>query len=680
MLIWLTTGSCLAAAPKAELVSVAKISDQAPHSAFTDLIRWKEQFVCAFREGRGHVSSDGRIRALTSADGKNWKPAALIALERYDLRDAGLSEAPDGRLMLIGGACPRPNDTDHTPTGTFVAFSSDAVTWTKPQIVTEPGRWLWRVTWHEGKAYGVSYAAGSENKTAALLVSNDGIDYETLVPQLLADGYPTEAVIRFDNHNTAYCLQRRDGQAPKNTAMLGVSNPPYTDWQWHDLGVFFGGPNLIQLPSGEWIAAGRIVENGKPKTVVAAVDVTRMSLKPILDLPSGGDTSYPGLVFHNDMLYVSYYSSHNGKTSIYLAKVKLNDDKTTTSRGVRSAEPVERTAHGRKISITAPLTLTSAQNDACEKLGLDKATIEQLVAKPLYKFTESEVDTYLEFLAAAEPDLRKRIIQLARKNIGQPYEIYLLGEMPFEAYDPQPLYCLGKSDCLVFTEHTYAMALSHNWPSFMRMLQRLRYRDGRIGVTTRNHYTEADWNFSNRWLVEDITKQLAGDKAVTFEQAIDRAKFFKNRYKLNVDVPVEQHKDVFIPIDAVGRAKTELQDGDFVNIVRGTVRKDAPESELSNTFGGGAWVGHVGLIVHNDNGTVNLIHSTQPNVREEPIDEYIARSTKTLKKDDAKGKPRLLGFKFLRLREDPMKHLREIDGEDAPKVTLPDGSEARFGG
>jgi hypothetical protein len=49
-----------------------------------------------------------------------------------------------------------------------------------------------------------------------------------------------------------------------------------------------------------------------------------------------------------------------------------------------------------------------------------------------------------------------------------------------------------------------------------------------------------------------------------------------------------------------------------------------------------------------------------------------------MKEDDAKGKPRLLGFKFLRLRDDPMKSLRAIDGEDAPTVVLPNGSEAKF--
>src|SRR5262245_53222360 len=184
--------------------------------------------------------------------------------------------------------------------------------------------------------------------------------------------------------------------------------------------------------------------------------------------------------------------------------------------------------------LAASTALTTDQKAACEKLGLDAKQVAELAGKPLYKFTEPEVDVYLQFLSATEPDLRKRILHLARKNIGQPYELYLLGEMPFEPYDPQPIYCLGKSDCLVFTEHTYAIAPSHNWPSFMKMLQRIRYRDGNLGVVTRNHYTEADWNTSNRWLVEDMTAKLAGDTAVKFHEAIDRSKFFKNRYKLDV--------------------------------------------------------------------------------------------------------------------------------------------------
>src|SRR5258708_6035513 len=124
----------------------------------------------------------------------------------------------------------------------------------------------------------------------------------------------------------------------------------------------------------------------------------------------------------------------------------------------------------RSLRIGAALTAFAAARlvaaDAVPAVVADP--IAPLLAKPLYQFTETEVGTYLKYLQTAEPNLRKRIVHLARKNIGQPYEIYLLGEMPFETYDPQPIYCLGKSDCLVFTEHMYAMALSSDWSGFIR--------------------------------------------------------------------------------------------------------------------------------------------------------------------------------------------------------------------
>lgn len=42
-----------------------------------------------------------------------------------------------------------------------------------------------------------------------------------------------------------------------------------------------------------------------------------------LKLPSGGDTSYAGMVVSDNFLWISYYSSHEGKTAIYLAKVAV---------------------------------------------------------------------------------------------------------------------------------------------------------------------------------------------------------------------------------------------------------------------------------------------------------------------------------------------------------------------
>jgi hypothetical protein len=80
-----------------------------------------------------------------------------------------------------------------------------------------------------------------------------------------------------------------------------------------------------------------------------------------------------------------------------------------------------------------------------------------------------------------------------------------------------PAIALLRRHGVVFTEHIYAMALTRDWTGFIRLLQRIRYRDGHLGVASRNHYTELDWNHSNRWLVRDLTTELAGAKAVPYE-------------------------------------------------------------------------------------------------------------------------------------------------------------------
>ena len=74
------------AADKPEIVSVKKIWDAAPHSAFTDLIRFHDKWYCTFRESQAHVGGNGKIRVITSDDGDAWTSAALIEEEGVDLR------------------------------------------------------------------------------------------------------------------------------------------------------------------------------------------------------------------------------------------------------------------------------------------------------------------------------------------------------------------------------------------------------------------------------------------------------------------------------------------------------------------------------------------------------------------------------------------------------------------
>ena len=71
-----------------KLIEVCKIWDKAQHNVFTDLVRFKGQWFCVFREGKIHVSPDGAIRVITSKDGEDWRSTALLTSNDSDLRDA----------------------------------------------------------------------------------------------------------------------------------------------------------------------------------------------------------------------------------------------------------------------------------------------------------------------------------------------------------------------------------------------------------------------------------------------------------------------------------------------------------------------------------------------------------------------------------------------------------------
>ena len=301
-----------------QLVEVRKIWDAAPHNAFTDLVRFKDRWFCVFREGRNHVSPDGKLRVIESADGRKWESAALISLEGADLRDAKACLTPDGRLMLGGAAAGAKLGGGKTHQS-MAWFSEDGRDWAEGVDVGEPDFWIWRTTWHKDAAYAVGYGTAGQ-KIARLYLSRDGVDFEPLVHTLFDKGYPNEHALVFLPDDTCLCLLRRDEGT--KTGLLGTARPPYKDWTWKDLGKQVGGPAMIRTPNGHLLAAVRLYD-GKVRTSLCRLDPAAGTLTECLALPSGGDTSYAGMVLHDGLLWVSYYSSHEGKTSIYLAKVKL---------------------------------------------------------------------------------------------------------------------------------------------------------------------------------------------------------------------------------------------------------------------------------------------------------------------------------------------------------------------
>ncbi|UCG59360.1 MAG: hypothetical protein JSU70_07580, partial [Phycisphaerales bacterium] len=309
-----------------QLIESRKIWDQAPHNAFTDLILVQGKWYCALREGSGHGSNDGILRIIRSDDGVEWESVAGLAFQKpagydhADMREGNFSITPWDEL-LVNSAVALINDGSRIYQS-LSYLSPDGTRWSEPYELTDPAlnEWMWRTTWHDGYAYNFSYRC-SPPYAIQLYRGTDGRAYAPFGPKYFeGNTYPNEHAFVFAEDDTCWCLLRRDGGS--RTAQLGRAEPPYDNFQWQDLGVAIGGPEMIQMPNGRLIAAVRLYD-GSTRTSICWVDHVSGSMTEMLTLPSGGDTGYAGMVLHDDILWVSYYSSHEGKTCIYLAKVRI---------------------------------------------------------------------------------------------------------------------------------------------------------------------------------------------------------------------------------------------------------------------------------------------------------------------------------------------------------------------
>jgi len=298
-----------------QLLQVDCIWQQAPHNAFTDLIAFNGALWCVFREGADHVSADGAFRILRSTDGKSWHSAALIQDENADLRDAKFSISPEGKLLLLGaGALHDRSTLSHQ---SYLWQSDDGYRWSAPKAVGEANIWLWRMAWQQQQLYTVGYKVGLP-RLVRLYKSNNQQDFNALT-DIYTGSYANESGLLFTADGTALCLLRRD---PEN-GLFGQSQPPYTTWQWQDVGCRIGGPQWLQLSDGRLLACVRLYDN-KVRTSLCWIERQTGKLTEALTLPSGGDCSYAGMVRRKNTLYVSYYSSHEDNTAIYVAQVKLS--------------------------------------------------------------------------------------------------------------------------------------------------------------------------------------------------------------------------------------------------------------------------------------------------------------------------------------------------------------------
>jgi hypothetical protein len=122
---------------------------------------------------------------------------------------------------------------------------------------------------------------------------------------------------------------------------------------------------------------------------------------------------------------------------------------------------------------------------------------------------------------------------------------------------------------MAFCEHMLALSISDSWDHFFDNLQQIRYRDGLIGMKTRNHYTMGDWLPQNSWILEDVTRKVGGSYAKPVTRTISHQTFFKGKGMTDMrDVLPDRTMTIFyVPLNDLDKIKANTRAGDILSLI-----------------------------------------------------------------------------------------------------------------
>lgn len=306
-----------------KILSVKKVWDKGGHNAFTGLAKYKGYWFCVFREGSDHLGRDGSIRIIKSADGANWHSIGnVLSVEGHDLRDPNIITNGNGELTIM--AVSRYNRGKENAHHSYTWISKDGNNWNGPfDDDSATDTWRWAGVKKSSEIYSIAYSG--KDVRGSVYKTNDGKKWSKVSGNIFPDikSYPNESSLTFLSDGTLVSIVRQD-RGRKN-ALLGLAKSPYNKWQWKDLGMSIGSPETVLLSDRYLLACVKLF-GGRNRTSVCVIDINTGELKEIEKLPSGGDTGYAKIVSNGieNQYLISYHSSHEGKTSIYIAKIQIS--------------------------------------------------------------------------------------------------------------------------------------------------------------------------------------------------------------------------------------------------------------------------------------------------------------------------------------------------------------------
>ena len=211
----------------------------------------------------------------------------------------------------------------------YGVWSGNGEEWQGPQPLEGTyGHYIWRAAAHGDRAYLCgrrrrAFQASIESEQeplsieAAMLESEDGLVWRYRTSFM--EDYGDETAFLFEDDGSIVAIAR-DGEGKLARVCRSVS--PWETWTRTSLDRNVGGPMLVRWGDRYLVGGRKQNADGEPRMAISwLVDD---ALHEAAELPSGGDCSYPGFVqLDEEHALLSYYSSHEGPTSIYLTELTL---------------------------------------------------------------------------------------------------------------------------------------------------------------------------------------------------------------------------------------------------------------------------------------------------------------------------------------------------------------------
>ena len=255
--------------------------------------------------------------------------------------------------------------------------------------------------------------------------------------------------------------------------------------------------------------------------------------------------------------------------------------------------------------------------------------------------SEPEIARALAAIHKAHPKWPARFEAVSEAFLGIPYKLGPMGEGPGGEFDRSPTYSFTELDCTTYVEEAMALSLESGLDQALALLQKIRYKGGKVSYETRNHFTEVDWRASleAEGFLKEITRDVAGDRTGVVHKPISKRAWYTAHTMKDVKgfadlSPAEreaklkrmqeagaQFKDeistiTYVPLAVLPEVKDRIPSGTVANLVR-EVRPDKPVA-----------ITHQMLIVVKDGRRV-VRHANYGGVMEEvPFDEFFARYAK----------------------------------------------------